>query len=291
MKLGILEDLNEWETVMSEAFSSLSGRRARSLFATMLVFCDIPNPIDLFDKFFDVFVEDFRYCNPDCSSRLLRACGLHNIEQELITYGRCLLDYNLPQVDHSDLLDLQMFLCRVAWVRRLIFRLKILPLMFKCIKELQLAASIILNERFFDFVLSKLENFEQCLLFLDARGGRTKTYTLNAILAAARTLTGDEITPALAVATSGIAATQLSGGRTFHSRMRAPIDIREHSVLNISVQSSLAQLIKHCAIIVWDEAPMANRFLLEALDKSLRDIMEKDIPFGGKSVILAGDFR
>ena len=142
----------------------------------------------------------------------------------------------------------------------------------------------------FDFVLSKLENFEQCLLFLDARGGTGKTYTPNAILAAARTLTGDEITPALAVATSGIAATQLSGGRTFHSRMRAPIDIREHSV-NISVQSSLAQLIKHCAIIVWDEAPMANRFLLEALDRSLRDIMEKDIPFGGKSVILAGDFR
>ena len=36
---------------------------------------------------------------------------------------------------------------------------------------------------------------------------------------------------------------------------------------------------------------MLNKFLLEAFDRSLRDLMMIDEPFGGKIVILAGDFR
>ena len=41
-----------------------------------------------------------------------------------------------------------------------------------------------------------------------------------------------------------------------------------------------------------DEATMLDRFQLEAMDRSLRDLMEvPNSPFGGKTVILAGDFR
>ena len=36
---------------------------------------------------------------------------------------------------------------------------------------------------------------------------------------------------------------------------------------------------------------MNHRFLLEALERTLRDIMGLDIPFGGKVILLAGDFR
>lgn len=50
-------------------------------------------------------------------------------------------------------------------------------------------------------------------------------------------------------------------------------------------------------LIIWDEAPMANKLAFEALDRTLRDIIgyhrpEKlDHPFGGKTVLLGGDFR
>jgi ATP-dependent DNA helicase PIF1 len=50
-------------------------------------------------------------------------------------------------------------------------------------------------------------------------------------------------------------------------------------------------------LIIWDEAPMTNRLAYEALDRTLKDIIgyqrrEKvDQPFGGKTVLLAGDFR
>ena len=40
-----------------------------------------------------------------------------------------------------------------------------------------------------------------------------------------------------------------------------------------------------------DEATMLNNMLLEALDVCLRDIMNTDMPFGGKVLVLCGDFR
>ncbi|CAI0453986.1 unnamed protein product [Linum tenue] len=61
--------------------------------------------------------------------------------------------------------------------------------------------------------------------------------------------------------------------------------------------SHLAQLIKEAALIVWDEAPMTHRFSFEAVDRSFCDVMNCPIsgdgykPFGGKCVLLGGDFR
>ena len=42
---------------------------------------------------------------------------------------------------------------------------------------------------------------------------------------------------------------------------------------------------------MWDEAPMSHRHLLEYLDRSPKGIMNKDLHFGGKLLILGGDFR
>ena len=44
-------------------------------------------------------------------------------------------------------------------------------------------------------------------------------------------------------------------------------------------------------VIVWDEAPMAHKYQMEALDRTLRDITDIDKPFGGKIMVLSGDFR
>ena len=204
-------------------------------------------------------------------------------------------DFNLPKVDDSDLLQLEkldkfMFVSKTFCDETDFSYEELSNFVELCCGTS--AGSLNQSQRaVFDFVLSKIKRSEQCLLFIDARGGTGKTYTLNAILAAARTMHANAVSPALALATSGIAATQLRGGRTFHSRMRAPLDIKEHSVLDISVQSALANVIKHSGLIVWDEAPMAHRFLLEALDRSLQDIMESNKPFGGKSLVIAGDFR
>lgn len=36
---------------------------------------------------------------------------------------------------------------------------------------------------------------------------------------------------------------------------------------------------------------MAHKYLIEALDRGLQDIMKNEIPFGGKVIVFAGDFR
>ena len=61
--------------------------------------------------------------------------------------------------------------------------------------------------------------------------------------------------------------------------------------LNIKKNTDLAKLIKLARVILWDEAAMIHRYCLEALDHTLRDIMDVKEPFGGKVVVIGGDYR
>ncbi|XP_055835147.1 uncharacterized protein LOC129903620 [Solanum dulcamara] len=119
------------------------------------------------------------------------------------------------------------------------------------------------------------------MFFVDGLGGTEKTYLYCALLANIRS----RGMIALAIATSGVAATILPGGRTAHSRFDIPLQTSETTTTNMSKQSGGAKLI------VWDEAPTANRQTIELVDGSFRDIMDVNEPFGGKVMIFGGDFR
>ncbi|KAJ6465568.1 DNA helicase Pif1 like protein, partial [Mycena vitilis] len=51
------------------------------------------------------------------------------------------------------------------------------------------------------------------------------------------------------------------------------------------------ELLREAALLIWDEAPMANHAVLACVDELLRRIMGNNLPFGGKVLILLGDFR
>ncbi|GKD72034.1 DNA helicase [Tanacetum coccineum] len=54
----------------------------------------------------------------------------------------------------------------------------------------------------------------------------------------------------------------------------------------------LGKLLVDTNLIIWDEAPMNDRCCFKALDRSLRDILNAPSSlFGGKSILLGGDFR
>jgi len=59
----------------------------------------------------------------------------------------------------------------------------------------------------------------------------------------------------------------------------------------ISPTDSRAALIRQSSLILWDEAPMANRAVLACVDETCRRVMQSPLPFGGKVVVLLGDFR
>ena len=56
-------------------------------------------------------------------------------------------------------------------------------------------------------------------------------------------------------------------------------------------KSAKFELIKQAKLIIWDEAPMQQRWIMECVDRSLRDLLDVDKPFGGKTIIFSGDYR
>ena len=99
------------------------------------------------------------------------------------------------------------------------------------------------------------------------------------------------------MASSGIASLLLPSGRTAHSRFKIPLVVTDSSICAIKKKTHLATLIEKTDLIIWDEAPMNHKHCFEALDKSLSDIMshlndsQGNTPFGGKTLLLGGDFR
>ena len=82
-----------------------------------------------------------------------------------------------------------------------------------------------------------------------------------------------------------------------HSRLKIPIEIDETSTCNISLRSNLCELIRHARILIWDKCSIAHRYIIEAVDRSFKDIMRPmnleahTRPFGGKLMLFDGDFR
>ncbi|KAL7097085.1 hypothetical protein ACP275_10G120900 [Erythranthe tilingii] len=93
------------------------------------------------------------------------------------------------------------------------------------------------------------------------------------------------------VASSGISSLLLIGGRTTHFRFRLPITVHETSTYNITQQSPQVDLMIRAKLIMWNEAPMMHMNCFEALDKTMKSILQVDKPFGGKVVVLGGYFR
>ncbi|GFU96283.1 ATP-dependent DNA helicase [Trichonephila clavipes] len=104
------------------------------------------------------------------------------------------------------------------------------------------------------------------IVFLDAPGGTGKTFLLNLLLAFVR----KDKDMAVAIASSGIAATLLDGGRTANSAFKLQLDLAksDSATCNISKDTGQGHVLKTCKLIVWDEAPMSHRNAFHALDKT-----------------------
>lgn len=129
--------------------------------------------------------------------------------------------------------------------------------------------------------------------FVCGYGGTGKTFLWNTIINHLRS----QQKIVLSVASSGVASLLLPGGRTAHSRFKIPCDLDETTICNIKRGTMLANLIKQTSLIIWDEALMTHKAAFEALDRTLRDLLSlhspdtKELPFGGKVVVLGGDPR
>jgi hypothetical protein len=130
--------------------------------------------------------------------------------------------------------------------------------------------------------------------FVDGMGGVGKTFLYGCLLSKVRS-TNDI---ALSMVSFGIAALLLEGGCTAHSRFKILIaGLCGSSTCYVPLNSPQAALIRAARLIMWDEAPMAHKHVFEAVNRTLQHVMGvvdpalKDMLFGGKVVVMGGDFR
>jgi hypothetical protein len=145
----------------------------------------------------------------------------------------------------------------------------------------------------YETILNAVINKKGKLFFVYGSGGTGKTFVWTTLPSRLR----GQGKIVLAVASSGIASLLLLGSRTAHSRFKIPIDLHDESTCNITQQMKVAELVRKADLIIWDEAPIMYRRAFEAIDRTLCDLMQLDDAqvirkiFGGKTVVLGGDFR
>ncbi|MCH86130.1 helicase-like protein, partial [Trifolium medium] len=284
--LGLMNDDTEFIHAIKEASYWGTGSFLRNMFVSLLLSEQFHRPSVVWNSTWEEMSDDIQHkqrlllglvLTPD----QLKNYALVEIESLLQTNGKSLSNYpDMPRPDAGLLPEgiNRLIIDELNYDRQ------------SLAEEHRTLMSTMTDEqrRVYDKIMARIEQKRSGLFFLYGYGGTGKTYIWRALSAALRS-TGNIV---LAVASSGIASLLIPGGRTAHSRFAIPLNVNEYSTCEICPKSPLADLIRRAKLIIWDEAPMMHRHCFEAVDRTLKDIMQKNrFPFGGKVVVLGGDFR
>ena len=268
LERGLLDDDQEIDECLSEGDTRYMLVQLRELFVTILLFIEPAIPFDLWDKYKASFAEDFlhraRTVLPEVEldEHILNSVLL-DLEYRLSKYGKSLSDFPgmpIPVNVSNPYEESRVILDELSYSVN--EQNDIMNHNLPLLNTDQLRIYNIVTEAVYDY------NVYSKVFFIDGPGGTGKTFLYNTLLSTVRS--HSDI--ALAMASSGIAALLLQGGRTVHSRLKVPIRLNEISLCGISKQTVLAKLIQRAKLLVWDEAPMTHRFTAECIDRSLRDL-------------------
>ena len=125
------------------------------------------------------------------------------------------------------------------------------------------------------------------MFFIDGPGGSGKTYTYNYLVHKLRSLQRHVSCSAL----TGIASTLLIDGITTHSTFKVPVPCHENTSCALSPTDAYAIFLKNIDCFIIDEVSNMDINVFHSIDRLLRDLTQNDVPFGGKVLVLSGDFR
>ncbi|XP_047141334.1 ATP-dependent DNA helicase PIF1-like [Hydra vulgaris] len=76
-----------------------------------------------------------------------------------------------------------------------------------------------------------------------------------------------------------------------HGLIKLPVPVLETSTCNVTPNSIHGRFLRQISLYLLDEASMIPKYALSAIDKLLQDICNNNFPFGGKVILMGGDFR
>ncbi|CAN1334980.1 ATP-dependent DNA helicase PIF1 [Linum perenne] len=264
--MGLLATDDEWDSVMLEVSRWGQASMIRSVFVSLLIFCQVADPAKLLHNWWESMSEDFAYSI------------LHTYSSSLGHFGLPMPTEGSSYMQATNIITTHLnYNCAT-----------------KAAKSHQLHSSLNSSQlTAYAAIIESVSKNQGKFFFLHGHGGTSKTFLYNCIISKIRS----EGKIVLVVASSGIAATLLPDGVTAHSRFKIPLEVDNLSTCMVKKGTEVAELLKEATLIVWDEAPMVHRLSFEAVDRTLCDLMNTPLsgpqysPFGGKTVLLGGDFR
>ena len=301
--LRLLEDDGEWIAMFRDGRAFMTGRAFRHLFALALQHTTLSNPLIIWEEFKEVLCDNLAHLlvtggvvvpagGEEMGAGLAYDYGLYHIQQFLNEYGRSLSDFGLPQPALDWRQNGNQAAGNGGMGEERDYDREQEQMLFDSMREK-------LNEEqvaCFNAIVAAVESHEQSpqqqepsgAFFLHGPAGTGKTFLYNCLCSYLRA----QGMIVLCVASSGIAAQLLPGGRTAHSRFKIPLTNDVNAVCNITRNSFLGDLIRKTSLIIWDEVPMQHKACFEAVNRTLNDICNTgdQCLFGGIPTVLGGDF-
>ncbi|CAN1799644.1 ATP-dependent DNA helicase PIF1 [Linum perenne] len=291
---GFLADDGEWNHCLREVSLTATSKQMRTLFVRIIMFCQVSSVGSLWGENWHFLSDDIQSLRrkqlniPDLQVSLedQQNLCLLEIQKLLEVYGKSLSDFPglpVPTTAHysystNSLLAQELEYDHVA---------------LEIQSQIEIGKLNLEQQQAYDEIMESVQSNSHKISFIDGFGGTGKTFLWKVLSMKLRS----ERKVVLCVASSGIAALLMIGGRTTHSRFHIPVDVHSTSTCHIEQDSDLAELIRNTSLIIWDEAPMTHKHCMHALDRTLRDIMSRrnrgnlNLPFGGITVVFGGDFR
>ncbi|GKA96641.1 DNA helicase [Tanacetum coccineum] len=257
--LGLLDDDKEWEIAFEEACGSVTPEELWFLFSHILLYCDVADPSRLWKKYWKDMSYEIILSN---CGKSLHAFGLPPPPQDLLAQlaNRLLMEErNYNQEELVQLKDESVPLLNTE------------------------------QRQIYDLIINADTNNRQGRSF----------YLFRAMVKMGKIMSMETPSEVAYVLKEGIVIRQSAISVLllyFYHRVVPHIpdlnSLTEESLCRITKNTQFGKLLANTDLIIWDEAPMNDRRCFEALDRSLRDIVDKPSSlFGKKSVLLGGDFR
>ena len=279
---GLVDDDSEYELSMHEAALTHMPGLLRGFFVQILFHCEPADPNTLWEKFKEELAEDF--LRTAISTERGYQAALHDIDQRLHSVGKSIADFQLPEYPDYDAEEFKNRALRQAMAFDPGTEADLSDERVPRLSEEQRA----MFDAVMVAVMAPAANPRGNCFYVDGPGGSGKTFLYEALI---HTVRGKGMI-SLACAISGIAGQLLPGGTTAHSLFGLPIDMPKHDATSsIRAQEPRAEVLRRAKLILWDEVSMVPLAALDCVDRLLRDLTGDNRPFGGKVLILGGDFR
>ncbi|XP_074374308.1 ATP-dependent DNA helicase RRM3-like [Apium graveolens] len=292
--LGLLQNDNQWHEAISENSHTSLPPQLREMFVNILAYRPISDPLRLWEANWQCMSDDILIIR----RHMLNDPHLYLSDKDLKNYALAEIEKLCNDIEKSLKDYATMPFPSGVYFSNAVNRLLHEETSYdkEELKILHEKNHVMLNpehKNVYNSIIQNVYNKVAGVFFVYGSGGCGKTFMWQPLCSPLHS-EGKIVLP---VASCGIAAVLLPGGRTPHSRFHIPLKFDQDITAGIRHGTDIAELIQQTDLIIWDEAPMQHRHAFESVDRSLRDIMSaidkrrENKPFGGITVVFGGDYR